>query len=178
MKEMRRQDRKSVDPERIAEVLNKARTMHLGFSDEGQVYIVPLNYGWVEKDGCYTLYAHSAGEGRKIDLVRDGADVGFEMDCDVSYFSADIACGWGNHFKSIIGEGQATLCRSAEEKRVGLTAIMHHYMQQEHFPFEENAATVQEHAEHAAVAFAEEMVERVQVIRIDVTALSCKINEA
>lgn len=48
------------------------------------------------------------------------------MDCGVAYFYADKACGYGNRFQSIIGEGKAVLCQTAEEKRIGLTAIMQH----------------------------------------------------
>lgn len=159
MREMRRQDRKVTDPAVIARVLNKAQTLHLGLADAGKVYVVPLNYGWTEKDGHYTLYAHSAAEGRKIDLIAPGADVGFEVSCGIEYFDADTACGWGNRFQSIIGEGRATLAATAEEKREGLRAIMAHYSARTDLTFEDA------------------MVDLVQVIRIDVDALSCKIHE-
>lgn len=158
MREMRRQDRNITDPARIADVLDSAKTMHLGLVEDGRAYVVPLNYGWVEKDGRYTIYAHSAADGRKIDLIGEGAEVGFEMDVIVDYFDAPTACGWGNHFKSIIGEGHATLCQTAEEKRAGLTAVMQHYTQKTDWTFEDK------------------MVDLVSVIRIDVTALSCKSN--
>ena len=159
MREMRRQDRKVIDPQKIADVLNKARIMHLGLVDAGRPYIVPLNYGWTEKDGHYSVYAHSAGEGRKIDLIAPGADVCFEMECGIDYFDADTACGWGNRFQSVIGEGRATLLRTAEEKREGLRAIMAHY------------------SKRTDLVFEDAMVDLVQVIRIDVDALSCKIHE-
>lgn len=156
---MRRQDRKVTDPEVIADVLARCQTLHLGLVEDGRAYIVPLNYGWMEKGGSYTLYAHSAAEGRKIDLIADGAEVGFEMECGIEYFDADTACGWGNRFESIIGEGRATLCSTPEEKRVGLKAIMGHYSKRRDYIFEDA------------------MVNLVQVIKIDVTDLSCKIHE-
>lgn len=159
MREMRRQDRKVTDSAVIADVLNTAQTLHLGLVDDGKAYIVPLNYGWAEENGCYTLYAHSAAEGRKVELIAGGADVGFEMECGIAYFDAETACGWGNRFKSIIGEGTASLVTESEEKRTGLAAIMRHYSQRRDFIFEDK------------------MVELVQLIKIDVTALSCKIHE-
>lgn len=159
MREMRRQDRRITDPAMIATVLDKCRTLHLGLVEDGRVYIVPLNYGWTEENGCYILYAHSAAEGRKIDLIRGGADVGFEMETGVEYFDADTACGWGNRYESIIGEGRATLLSTPEEKRQALTAIMAHYSARRDYTFEDT------------------MVDLVQVIKIDVTALSCKIHE-
>ena len=159
MREMRRQDRRITDPAMICAVLDKCRTLHLGLVEDGRVYIVPLNYGWTEENGRYILYAHSAAEGRKIDLIRGGADVGFEMETGVEYFDADTACGWGNRYESIIGEGRATLLETPEEKRQALAAIMAHYSARKDSTFEDA------------------MVNLVQVIQIDVTALSCKIHE-
>lgn len=159
MREMRRQDRKITEPAMICAVLDKCRTLHLGLVEDGRVYIVPLNYGWTEENGRYILYAHSAAEGRKIDLIRGGADVGFEMETGVEYFDADTACGWGNRYESIIGEGSATLLETPEEKRQALAAIMAHYSARKDYTFEDA------------------MVNLVQVIQIDVTALSCKIHE-
>lgn len=159
MREMRRQDRKITDPAVIRMVLDKCRTLHLGLVEDGRAYIVPLNYGWTEENGRYILYAHSAAEGRKIDLIRGGADVGFEMETGVEYFDAETACGWGNRYASIIGEGRATLLSTPEEKRQALTAIMAHYSARRDYTFEDT------------------MVDLVQVIKIDVTALSCKIHE-
>lgn len=158
MREMRRQDRRITDPAMICAVLDKCRTLHLGLVEDGRVYIVPLNYGWTEENGRYILYAHSAAEGRKIDLIRGGADVGFEMETGVEYFDADTACGWGNRYESIIGEGRATLLETPEEKRQALAAIMAHYSARKDYTFEDA------------------MVNLVQVIKIDVTALSCKIH--
>ncbi len=158
MREMRRQDRRITDPAMICAVLDKCRTLHLGLVEDGRVYIVPLNYGWTEENGRYILYAHSAAEGRKIDLIRGGADVGFEMETGVEYFDADTACGWGNRYESIIGEGRATLLETPEEKRQALAAIMAHYSARKDYTFEDA------------------MVNLVQVIQIDVTALSCKIH--
>ncbi len=159
MREMRRQDRRITDPAMICAVLDKCRTLHLGLVEDGRVYIVPLNYGWTEENGRYILYAHSAAEGRKIDLIRGGADVGFEMETGVEYFDADTACGWGNRYESIIGEGRATLLETPEEKRQALAAIMAHYSARKDYTFEDA------------------MVNLVQVIQIDVIALSCKIHE-
>ena len=159
MRGMRRQDRRITDPAVIRMVLDKCRTLHLGLVEDGRAYIVPLNYGWTEENGRYTLYAHSAAEGRKIDLIRGGADVGFEMETGVEYFDADTACGWDNRYESIIGEGRATLLETPEEKRQALAAIMAHYSARKDYTFEDA------------------MVNLVQVIQIDVTALSCKIHE-
>ncbi len=159
MREMRRQDRRITDPAVIRVVLDKCRTLHLGLVEDGRAYIVPLNYGWTEENGRYILYAHSAAEGRKIDLIRGGADVGFEMETGLEYFDADTACGWGNRYESIIGEGRATLLSTPEEKRQALAAIMAHYSARKDYTFEDA------------------MVNLVQVIQIDVTALSCKIHE-
>ena len=42
---MRRQERETKDREAIARIITSCACMRLGFQDNGQVYIVPLNFG-------------------------------------------------------------------------------------------------------------------------------------
>ena len=156
--EMRRQDRKVTDETVVQSVLDQAEVVHIGLYDKGQVYVVPLNYGWSEEEGKYTLYCHSAHEGRKIDLISNGACVGFSMECGVKVVGAPAACDFSTCYKSIIGDGQASLVQTLEEKRAGMQAIMAHYAHQEHWDFPEP------------------LLKQIQVIRIKVENLSCKVH--
>ena len=64
-REMRRQDRKVTDPVLIEACMKESICLHVGFNDEGEVYILPVNFGYVIEDGRYTLYFHGASAGRK-----------------------------------------------------------------------------------------------------------------
>ena len=77
---MRRKDREVTDPGRIADVISRCACCRIGFCDGGEVYIVPLNFGYEIKDNACTFYFHGAKEGRKIDLIHKNPKVGFEMD--------------------------------------------------------------------------------------------------
>lgn len=78
---MRRKDREVTDESRIDGIIRRCSCCRLGFSDGGEVYIVPMNFGFVKRDGKRVFYFHSAKEGRKVELLKNGCDVGFEMDC-------------------------------------------------------------------------------------------------
>ena len=78
MREMRRKDREITDEAKIDEIISRCNCCRIGFNDSGEVYIVPLNFGYVKQDGRRTFYFHSAKDGRKIDLVKEGYEVGFE----------------------------------------------------------------------------------------------------
>ena len=67
--EMRRSDRRIDDPSRIAEIVEGCDCLRIGFNDNGEVYIVPLNYGYESSGDSYRFYFHGAKEGRKVDLI-------------------------------------------------------------------------------------------------------------
>ena len=51
MREMRRKDREVTDEARIDEIISRCNCCRIGFNDSGEVYIVPLNFGYVKQDG-------------------------------------------------------------------------------------------------------------------------------
>ena len=79
---MRRKDREVTDESRIDGIIRRCSCCRLGFSDGGEVYIVPMNFGFVKRDGKRVFYFHSAKEGRKVELLKNGCDVGFGQDPD------------------------------------------------------------------------------------------------
>ena len=73
---MRRNDREIKDRKEIDGIIRRCRVCRLAMCDDGQPYIVPLNFGY---DGRF-LYFHAAPEGRKIDIIKRNNRVGFEFD--------------------------------------------------------------------------------------------------
>ena len=77
---MRRKDREVTDSQKIREIILSCRCCRLGFYDNGEVYIVPLDFGYYENNGRHVFYFHGAKEGRKYRLTEKSPTVGFELD--------------------------------------------------------------------------------------------------
>ena len=107
---MRRSDREVTDIDQIMEIVDQAKILHLGMFAEGYPYIVPLHYGYEYENGVLTFYLHSAGEGRKLDLIRANPNVCVELEANVELVSGhDIPCRYGAAFSSVIGTGKAEI---------------------------------------------------------------------
>jgi len=109
-------------PAECEALLRRAEVLRLGLTDAEGPYVVPVNFGL--EDG--RIYVHGAREGRRIAAVAGGARVCFEAD-EGEIVRADRPCGFTSRFRSVIGYGTARLLTSAEDKRLGLDAIMRHY---------------------------------------------------
>lgn len=121
---MRRQDKEITDRAAIDEIIRRAPVCRLALSDDGQPYVVPLCFGY--KDN--TLYFHSAGEGRKLDVLAKNSNVCFEMDIDHEVVKGDLACTCGMNYRSVIGFGKAVLVGDLDSKREAFGIIMGHYV--------------------------------------------------
>ena len=153
---MRRTDREVTDPKRIADVISRCSCCRIGFYDDGEVYIVPLNFGYEIKDDTYILYFHGAKEGRKIDLIQKNPHVGFEMDTDYALNEADMACGYSARFQSSIGNGIVNIVSELEEKKRGLSLLMEHNTGKREWNFDEK------------------MLNAVAIFKLVVSKMSCK----
>ena len=123
---MRRKDREVTDPMRVADIVSRCTCCRIGFYDDGEVYIVPLNFGYEIKDDTYVFYFHGAKIGRKIELIKKNPNVGFEMDTDYLLHTANTACNYSAYYQSIIGNGVLRIVSEPEEKKLGLSLIMEH----------------------------------------------------
>lgn len=121
---MRRQDREIRSMEDILNVMDKCAICRLGLYDRGEVYVVPLSFGYLWEEGVLTLYFHGAKEGRKLDVMRDCPEVGFEMDCGYELHESDIPCQVSCAYESVIGNGRAALVEDPDEKCRGLEALL------------------------------------------------------
>lgn len=135
---MRRKEREVIREEEIAEILKDCKVCRLGLSGEGRVYIVPMNYGYIFRDGRLTLYFHCAKEGRKLDHIRRNSGVGIEMDCRHELEEGRLACQYSYYYASIIGNGTAAVVEDSREKQKALGLIMKHQTGREFEEFETN----------------------------------------
>ncbi len=153
---MRRKDREVLNPELIRAYIHECEICRLGFNDDGEVYIVPLNFGVEETDGQYTLYFHGAKEGRKIDLIRKNPNVGFEMDCHYYVAAGKLGCDCTVRFRSIIGNGKMSIVTDENERMCGIKSIMKQTTGREDWQF------------------SEKMLNATCVFKLEIEKLACK----
>jgi len=129
---MRRKDKQIHDPAVIEAIVRRSLVCRLAMADGDQPYVIPISFGYQNR--C--LYFHSAGEGRKIDILRKNPKVCFEFDVDLGLKKSDLPCRWGMKFKSVVGFGTARFIHDPEEKRMALGVIMSQYSS-ERFAFDD-----------------------------------------
>lgn len=153
---MRRNDREITDSSLIEAFISGEQIMRIAFYDNGDIYIVPVNYGYTCENGKYVFYFHGASAGRKYELAKNSPSVGFETDGRYKLSPADTACGYSAGFQSIIGTGRLSIVEDCNEKIRGLNCIM------------------KQVSDRAEWSYDEAVLSRTAVFRLDVRKLSCK----
>ena len=153
---MRRSDREITNKEAIEEFIAKEQILRIAFYDEGDIYIVPVNYGYLCDNGQYTFYFHGAKAGRKYELSQSRPVVGFEIDGKYKLLEAETACDFSAEFQSVTGIGMLSLIEEKEEKIIGLNTLM------------------KQTTHNAEWSYHEEMLEMVAVFKLDVHKILCK----
>lgn len=153
---MIRKDKEVTDPRKIEEVIRRCSCCRIGFYDDGEIYIVPLNFGYEKRDDGYILYFHGAKKGRKMDLAQKNPRVGFEMETNYALVEDDMPCEYSARFQSIIGNGVVSMVSELAEKKRGLSLLMEHVSGKQDWSFDEN------------------MLRAVSVFKLVVSKMSCK----
>ena len=153
---MRRKDREITDSSSIEAFIAKEKILRIAFYDNGDIYIVPVNYGYINDNGKYRFYFHGAKAGRKYELAKASPKVGFEIDGNYELLKADIACNFSAKFQSVIGTGVLSLVEDNHEKIKGLNTLMKQTTSRHEWNYDD------------------EMLNGVAVFRLDVEKLSCK----
>ena len=119
-----KREREVTDINEIKEILDKSMIVHVGMVDDGEPYVVPMNYGYTLEDGELCIYLHGATIGRKIDIINKNPKVFFEMECDVTPFEGKVACQYGTTYASVMGKGTAVVLDDVNDKIDGLSKFM------------------------------------------------------
>lgn len=152
---MRRRDREITNKIAIEEFIAKEQILRIAFYDEGDIYIVPVNYGYLY-DEQYTFYFHGAKAGRKYELAKKKPTVGFEIDGNYMLLESEAACDFSATFQSVIGTGNLSLVEDNTEKMIGLNTIM------------------KQTTSKSEWNYSDEMLDAVAVFKLVVDKLSCK----
>ena len=162
MNTMRRKDREVTDKQAIIEIIESCQCCRIGFQDDGEVYIVPLNFGYEDNGQRLIFYFHGAKEGRKINLIAKSPYVGFEMDTTHEIYAIGnngTACSYTARFQSVIGTGKVSMVYDNNEKKHGLLLLMKHSTQKSEWSFDDK------------------MLNSVAVFKLEVEKLSCKVHD-
>lgn len=121
---MRRKDREVLSKEWMEEVIQEALYMELAMSDDGEPYVIPLNYGY--SGGRF--YVHGAMAGRKVDALRKNPRVAFNVLSGVRIVSRPRKPGklWCV-YRSVCGTGTVRFLTDLEEKRRAVAVLKEHY---------------------------------------------------
>ena len=152
---MRRMDREISDNQKIEQFIQKEQVLRVAFCDEGDIYIVPVNYGYLH-DAKVIFYFHGARAGRKYELAKKNPIVGFEIDGNYALLEGEIACDYSATFQSVIGTGVLSLVEERSEKVKGLNVIMNQVSSKEEWDY------------------SEKMLDSVAVFKLVVEKMSCK----
>ena len=157
---MRRRDREVTNRQQILSIIDSCDVCRLGFADGNMPYVVPMCFAYqVNEDESITLYFHSAGDGRKVDIMKQNPHVAFEMDTAHKLFdNATDACGFGMKYQCVMGTGTVRFINEKDEKVPVLDLIMKHYTKK-HLPYRP------------------EFIDATLIIALDVDSISCKVNE-
>ena len=153
---MRRADREITDKNAVEEFISKEKLIRIGFCDNGEVYIVPVNYGYSVDNGEYTFYFHGAVAGRKYELAKSEPLVGFEIDGSYELLGADTACGHSAKYMSVIGNGVLSMIEGNAEKKAAIEFVM------------------KQAAGRTGLEYDNEVLGRTAVFKLEVKTMSCK----
>jgi nitroimidazol reductase NimA-like FMN-containing flavoprotein (pyridoxamine 5'-phosphate oxidase superfamily) len=149
---MRRKEKEITDRSMIDAVIRQSLVCRLAMSDGDDPYVVPLCFGYADN----ALYFHSAGAGKKIDILKKNNRVCFEFDIDPMLVKkGQGGCDWGMKFQSVIGTGRAEFVEDEVSKRKALDIIMNQY-DDGHFQY------------------ADDKVKRTVIIRVDIQEMTGK----
>ena len=153
---MRRKERQITDVSQIKDFILSEQILRVGFQDKDDIYIVPVNYGFIIEDEKYVFYFHGAKAGRKYELAKLNPKVGFEIDGKYSLVDGELACDYTAHFQSVIGNGILSLVENLDEKVFALNSIM------------------KQTTQNSEWTYSKEMLNGVAIFRLDVENFSCK----
>ncbi len=140
----------------MVSILDRSKVLHLGLVDDGQPYIVPMNYGYeMDEEHRLTIYLHSSKVGYKLSVIRKSPKCCFELECGLQPFEGKVACQYGMVYESMMGKGTVTEVEDTEEKIKAMTLLM-------------KTQTGKD------FSFNDRLVSIVSVLRIDVTEYTAK----
>ena len=112
------------DEETVYQILDSAFVCHVGFSVEGQPYVIPTNYG---RSG-HTLYLHGSAASRMLRTLSEGVPVCVTVTHVDGIVLARSAFHHSVNYRSVVILGTAKLVSDPAEKMEALRIFTDHVM--------------------------------------------------
>ena len=116
--------RGNYDRETVYSILDTAFVCHVGFSVDGQPFVIPTNYG---RSGD-TLYLHGSAASRMLNTLRDGVPVCVTVTHVDGLVLARSAFHHSVNYRSVVILGKAQLVEDPAEKMEALRIFTEHVM--------------------------------------------------
>jgi len=116
--------RANYDRETVYSILDTAFVCHVGFSVEGQPFVIPTNYG---RSGD-TLYLHGSAASRMLKTLSGGVPVCVTVTHVDGLVLARSAFHHSVNYRSVVILGRAQLVEDPAEKMEGLRIFTEHVM--------------------------------------------------
>ena len=114
--------RGNYDRETINAILDEAFICHVGFSVDGQPYVIPTGYARVGSD----LFIHGSAASRMLRNLADGVDVCVTVTLIDGLVLARSAFHHSINYRSVVILGRATPVEDDDEKLKALEALTEH----------------------------------------------------
>src|ERR1700704_4733400 len=116
---VRESHRGSYDRETIDKILDEGFVCHLGFSVDGQPYVIPTLYARIGD----AIYFHGSAASRMLRNVSDGISVCVTVTLTDGFVLARSVFNHSMNYRSVVALGKATLVEAPEEKLEALRAF-------------------------------------------------------
>lgn len=119
---IREPDRGVYDRETVYRILDEGFLCHVGFSVDGQPFVIPTSYG--RKDS--TLYIHGSAASRMLRQMKQGVPVCVTVTLLDSLVLARSVFNHSMNYRSVVILGKATLVDDPQEKLAALRILSEH----------------------------------------------------
>jgi uncharacterized protein len=121
---VREPERAVYDREVAYRILDEGFICHVGFSVDGQPFVIPTSYG--RKDG--DLYIHGSAASRMLRQMKEGVAVCVTVTLLDGLVLARSVFNHSMNYRSVVVLGKATLVDDAEEKLTALRVLSEHIL--------------------------------------------------
>jgi uncharacterized protein len=121
---VREPDRAVYDRETVYRILDEGFLCHVGFTVDGQPFVIPTSYG--RKDA--NLYIHGSVASRMLRQMKEGVAVCITVTLLDGLVLARSVFNHSMNYRSVVVLGKATLVDDPEEKRLALRVLSEHIL--------------------------------------------------
>src|SRR3954462_8945695 len=121
---VREPERGVYDRETVYRILDEAFLCHVGFSVDGQPFVIPTSYG--RKDS--NLYIHGSAASRMLRQMKEGVSVCVTVTLLDGLVLARSVFNHSMNYRSVVILGKATLVEDPEEKLESLRLLSEHIL--------------------------------------------------